>query len=93
MYFAARTSRSARMQLHVLGLIFAGALGNLYDNLTQVDGGVRDFLLFYIIREGQRTRFPAFNVADSCITVGAVALIFMLWRSERAEKAARDSQP
>ncbi len=94
-YFAARTPRRARFQLHVLGLICAGALGNLYDNLTQEDGGVRDFLLFFIIRGGVATQFPAFNVADSCITVGATALIVSLWRSDRAEakKRKEDKRP
>lgn len=87
LYFAARSSSRARLQLHVLGLIFAGALGNLYDNLTQPNGGVRDFLLFFVREEGGRRQFPAFNVADSCITVGAFALILLLWRSEKAQKA------
>lgn len=87
MYFAARTPRTARAQLHILGLIFAGALGNLYDNLTQPGGGVRDFLLFFVLPNGpdaESLKFPAFNVADSCISVGALALVITLWRSDRA---------
>lgn len=91
-YFAAHTPRGARLQLHVLGLIFAGALGNLYDNLSQPEGGVRDFLLFYVVRDGERTAFPAFNVADSCITVGALALIVTLWRVEQSGETARNSR-
>jgi lipoprotein signal peptidase len=88
LYFTARSSSKARMQLHILGLIFAGALGNLYDNLTQEGGGVRDFLLFFIqLDEGTR-RFPAFNIADSCITVGAFSLIFLLWGSDSAKKVS-----
>lgn len=43
-------------------LILAGALGNLYDRLTL--GFVVDFLDLRV--------WPVFNVADSCITVGAV---------------------
>ncbi len=88
LYFVARSTSRARMQLHVLGLIFAGALGNLYDNLTQAGGGVRDFLLFFIVREGGDASFPAFNIADSCITVGAFSLIFLLWGSDRAKKVS-----
>lgn len=88
LYFTARSPAKARMQLHILGLIFAGALGNLYDNLTQAGGGVRDFLLFFIeLEEGTRS-FPAFNIADSCITVGAFALIFLLWRSDSDKKVS-----
>jgi signal peptidase II len=86
-YFAWRTARSRRLQLLVLGLIFSGAVGNLYDNLS-VDGGVfaggggvRDFLLFFLKRdEGGPLEYPAFNVADSCISVGAIALAILLWR-------------
>ena len=53
-----------------LALILGGALGNLWDRLTQ--GRVTDFLLFYI---GQY-QWPAFNVADSAIVIGACLLVF-----------------
>ena len=81
-YFASRTPPWQRFQQFVLGLVMAGAVGNLYDNLTQKDGGVRDFLLFFVGQGSDRTVFPAFNVADSCITVGAIALVCILWRAE-----------
>ena len=84
-YFASRTTRRHRFQQFVLGLVMAGALGNLYDNLTQKDGGVRDFLLFFVGAGRERTVFPAFNVADSCITLGAIALVFILWRAEPSD--------
>ncbi len=51
-------------------LIFAGAVGNLIDRYTL--GYVVDFFLFYY----KEHDFPAFNVADSCITVAAGLLIF-----------------
>lgn len=53
----------------VYGLIFAGSLGNLIDRLRM--GRVTDFLTFHF---GHYT-FPSFNVADICITVGAVLII------------------
>jgi signal peptidase II len=52
-----------------LALILGGALGNLYDRL--VYGHVVDFLDFHALG----WHWPAFNVADSAITVGAGILI------------------
>ena len=52
-----------------LALILGGALGNLWDRLTI--GKVVDFLLFHY----DRWAWPAFNVADSAISVGAALLI------------------
>jgi len=53
-----------------LSLILGGAVGNLWDRL--VSGHVVDFLLFYL---GPH-QWPAFNVADSAIVVGAGLLVF-----------------
>ena len=50
-------------------LIFAGAVGNLIDRFSL--GYVVDFLDFY----WGKSHFPAFNVADSAITVGAFFMI------------------
>ncbi len=52
-----------------LGLILGGALGNLYDRLAY--GQVVDFLDFH----AAGWHWPAFNIADSAITVGAAILI------------------
>jgi len=50
-------------------LIGSGASGNLIDRFRS--GAVTDFLLFYV---GQWS-WPAFNVADSCITIGVFILV------------------
>jgi len=52
-----------------LALVLGGALGNLYDRV--VLGHVVDFISFH----WNDWYFPAFNVADSAISVGAVLLI------------------
>ena len=52
-----------------LGLILGGAIGNLWDRI--VLGHVVDFVLLH----AGGWHFPAFNVADSAITVGAALLI------------------
>lgn len=53
-----------------LSLILGGAVGNLWDRI--VSHQVVDFLLFYVGRH----EWPAFNVADSSIVVGACLLVF-----------------
>jgi signal peptidase II len=60
-----------------LALIIGGALGNLFDRLTL--GQVVDFLLLH----WRGWYYPAFNLADSAITVGAVALIIDSFRERR----------
>ena len=52
-----------------LSLILAGALGNLLDRL--LSGQVVDFILAH----WNDAQFPAFNVADSAITVGAALML------------------
>jgi len=61
-------SRPVRLALTAIG---AGALGNLYDRLFS--GGVVDFIDIFI----GSLHYPSFNVADSAITVGAAALLFL----------------
>jgi len=60
---------SQRLFAFSLTLILAGAVGNLIDRIRL--GKVVDFILVY----RDPWYFPAFNVADSAITVGAVLLI------------------
>ncbi|MBW1917648.1 MAG: signal peptidase II [Deltaproteobacteria bacterium] len=57
-------------------LIIAGALGNLIDRVRL--GEVIDFLDFYV----GRYHWPAFNVADSLICLGAGLLCLVIWRAE-----------
>lgn len=64
-----------------LALVLGGALGNLYDRM--VLGHVVDFIL---VHWQNRWYFPAFNLADSAITVGAVMLALDMFRSKKSEK-------
>lgn len=64
-----------------LALILGGAVGNLIDRLTL--GKVVDFLLFHYAEWA----YPAFNVADSAITVGAALLIIDSFRRPRRDPA------
>ena len=62
-------------------LIIGGALGNVFDRL--VLGHVVDFLDFY----WQRFHWPAFNLADSFIFIGAVMIVLEGFRSEKKKEA------
>ncbi|MFO0965289.1 MAG: signal peptidase II [Gemmataceae bacterium] len=69
-----------------LGLIFAGAVGNLYDRV--VFRGVRDFLHFYPQGVGLDFNFPVFNIADCCLVCGAgVLMLHALLVQPHHEKA------
>lgn len=65
-----RTQGHQKMFAWALSLILGGAIGNVIDRLLH--GYVVDFLDFH----ARGYHFPAFNVADSAITVGAALLIF-----------------
>ncbi|HEY4485792.1 MAG TPA: signal peptidase II [Nitrospiria bacterium] len=70
-------SRSARFARLAVSLIMGGAVGNLVDRIRY--GEVVDFLDFYI---GSH-HWPAFNAADSCITIGVGLLIWHFMREDR----------
>jgi signal peptidase II len=65
-----RTHAGQKLFSFALACILGGAVGNVIDRLLY--GYVVDFLQFHW---GNRWYFPAFNVADSAITVGAACLI------------------
>ncbi|WP_454254496.1 signal peptidase II [Pseudomonas sp. Marseille-Q8238] len=68
-----------------LALVLGGALGNLYDRV--VLGHVVDFIL---VHWQNQYYFPAFNAADSAISVGAVMLALDMFKSKKSEEPARD---
>ena len=78
-------TRSPSRILHVaLGLILAGAIGNLYDRWRWKM--VRDFIVVYW-KDPSIWQWPAFNVADSMIVVG-VSLILWLELFGRRDQAS-----
>ncbi len=64
LYFYLKTPETHQMLLTGLAMILGGAAGNLIDRLRM--GKVVDFLDFYI----KNLHWPAFNVADSAISIG-----------------------
>jgi signal peptidase II len=67
-----RTTFTGTLGRIALGLVLGGAAGNLYDRIFV--GTVTDFIE---VHHGSWS-FPAFNVADSAITVGAILLLLEL---------------
>jgi signal peptidase II len=65
-----------------LGLVIGGALGNLTDRIVRGHhGAVVDFIALHF--------WPTFNVADSCIVVGAIASALIVAYADHAQE--RDS--
>ncbi|WP_231422477.1 signal peptidase II [Pseudomonas sp. Leaf59] len=68
-----------------LALVLGGALGNLYDRIAL--GHVIDFIL---VHWQNRHYFPAFNFADSAITVGAIMLALDMFKSKKTGEPVND---
>ena len=68
-----------------LALVLGGALGNLYDRIAL--GHVIDFIL---VHWQNRHYFPAFNFADSAITVGAIMLALDMFKSKKTGETVHD---
>ena len=72
----AKLKPEAKLEAISLSLILGGAIGNVIDRIYY--GYVIDFLDIYI----GSSHWPAFNVADSAICIGAVLLIIDSFKSE-----------
>ena len=85
LWYVSRLKSDQKLALVSLSLVFAGAFGNLIDRVRL--GEVIDFLdVFW-----QRYHWPAFNVADSAITVGVTLLLIEMWREDRKKSKASET--
>jgi len=80
-----KNSHSVSTMTVGLSLILGGAFGNLWDRI--VDGHVVDFLDFHI----GAYHWPAFNVADSAIVVGAILLVAEILFAKPSSQAVKSS--
>ncbi|MFK0311814.1 signal peptidase II [Pseudomonas sp. NPDC090233] len=80
-----RLGRNETWLAVALALVLGGAIGNLYDRV--VLGHVVDFIL---VHWKNTHYFPAFNIADSAITVGAVMLALDMFKSKKSEDPVHD---
>ncbi len=74
---ARSTEDDGPFYVHGLGLILGGALGNLVDRIRL--GQVIDFLDFFI----GDLHWPAFNIADMGICIGAAGLLISFYQQRR----------
>jgi signal peptidase II len=81
-YYLVKSSPRNLLLVSSLTLIFGGAVGNLIDRLRF--GAVVDFLDVYI----GGAHWPAFNVADSAITIGAVLMIWEMILNRKDKSSA-----
>lgn len=72
-----------RLTVVALSLVLGGALGNLCDRVTRSPGFLRGEVVDYV-KVGS---FPLFNVADSCITIGAILLVIAAFRETSAHSS------
>ncbi len=81
-WWMAQIYSTQRLQAVALSIILGGAMGNLVDRV--LNGYVVDYLVFYY----KSYYFPAFNVADAAITVGAALLILeMFMTREKSDES------
>jgi signal peptidase II len=78
------TAQGDLLRTLALGLVCAGAVGNLIDRVRS-SLGVVDFI---DVGVGDM-RWPTFNVADMAVSTGAFLLAWVLWGDERAAEAER----
>lgn len=77
LYFIFKSGKEGLLLTCSLSLILSGAVGNLIDRIRF--GEVIDFIDFYL----GSYHWPAFNIADSAISVGAVLLIVGMFKKKR----------
>lgn len=80
-YFALHSTR--RWLWLPVGVIAGGAFGNLLDRIRQ--GSVTDFI--------DPMLWPAFNVADSAIVVGILALLYLIEGPRKSKTKTKTNQP
>jgi signal peptidase II len=79
LFFLRNVDEADTWTIAAIAGILGGAIGNFIDRVLY--GEVVDFLLLH----WRGYYWPAFNVADSCITIGVIGLLWSSFRARRAE--------
>ncbi|MCD6319265.1 MAG: signal peptidase II, partial [Candidatus Desulfofervidaceae bacterium] len=77
LYYLYRETRLTLPKTWGCGLIIGGALGNLADRI--IYGNVIDFIDCHL----GGYHWPAFNIADSAVTIGTILLFFQIYQERR----------
>jgi signal peptidase II len=80
-----RANQQNRLLSIALALVIGGAMGNLYDRVLH--GQVTDFIQIHAMGFMNLPPWPAFNIADSAICVGAAMLIWDSFRGSNKQNA------
>ncbi len=80
-----RANHQNRLLCTALALVIGGAMGNLYDRVLH--GKVTDFIEIHAMGFMNLPPWPAFNIADSAICVGAALLIWDSFRGSKNQEA------
>jgi signal peptidase II len=80
-----QTGKENRLVRTGLILIFSGAIGNLIDRVIHKE--VIDFIDFFI----ENQHWPAFNVADSCITIGVLFMAVDMFLGGKPSSPSADT--
>ncbi len=86
MFLVAQTHPSQRLERWSLALILGGAVGNLIDRIRL--GEVIDFI---DVHWANLYHWPAFNVADSCISTGITCMVLLELKRIFSSRASKDS--
>lgn len=71
--------KSCKRNIIAFSLIYGGLLGNLIDRI--IYGYVIDFIDFYIFNYN----YPIFNIADACICIGVLVLLYSIYLGDDNE--------
>ncbi|MCU1462166.1 MAG: lspA [Acidimicrobiales bacterium] len=83
MVVVARSEATRRLPVAIaVGLVLGGAFGNLADRVFRSPGGLSGKVIDFI----DLRWWPVFNVADTAISIGCVALVVLIGRPARSER-------
>ena len=82
LYIYIKSNKTSFLSSLALGLILAGAIGNLWDRIWF--GFVRDFIDLHV---AHKYHWPTFNIADTLICIGVSAMVFSSFSTPKSKES------